>query len=365
MFKFLFKNLYDIEPNSFGLDISDKSFKFVQLRKTKNGIETVAFGAGDIQSGIIENGEIKNEDALAQILLNAFKNPIKGKLSTKYVVCSLPEQHSFIRVLQLPKMSHGETNEAIKWEIEQNIPLSINEVYFDWQFIIGDKSLDHQDILISAVAKNVVDPYVSVLKKAGLMPIALEVESIAVARSVIKNLSTDYPVFLVDIGGTTTSFIIFSGNTLRFTSSIPVAGDAMVDAIAKNIGVDKNKASQIFYEVGLDKSLDPDGKVAQPLINVLSELALQIGNYMSFYQSHSEHDHFLKEAGIKKIILSGGAANTTGVAAYLSLALKIPVEMANPWTNILEEPLKEIPDLSYKKSLSYTTSLGLALRDIK
>lgn len=365
MFKFLFKNLYDIEPSSFGLDLSDMSFKFAQLKKNKKNIDITAFGAGEIKSGIIENGEIKDEDALAQILASVLNDPIKGKLSTRYVVCSLPEQHSFIRVLQLPKMSVDETKEAIKWEIEQNIPLGINEVYFDWQLINSDKNRDHQDISISAVPKSVVDPYISVLKKADLVPVALEVESIAVARSVIKNLSTDAPVFLVDIGGTTTSFIIFSGNTLRFTSSVPVAGDAMVEAISKSVGVDKNQANKLFYEVGLDKSLDSEGKVSQALMNVLSELALQIENYISFYQSHSEHDHSLKEIGIKKIILSGGAANTTGIAAYLSLALKIPVEMANPWANILEEPLKEIPDLSYRKSLSYTTALGLALRDIK
>lgn len=365
MFKFLFKNLYDIEPNSFGLDLSDMSFKFAQLKKIKKKIDIVSFGSGDVKSGIIENGEIKDEDTLAQILGSALNNPAKGNISTRYVVCSLPEQHSFIRVLQLPKMSYEETKEAIKWEIEQNIPLGINEVYFDWQIINNDKNRDHQDISIAAVPKNIVDPYISVLKKADLVPVALEVESIAVARSVVKNLLTDAPVFLVDIGGTTTSFIIFSGSTIRFTSSVSVAGDAMVEAISKSVGVDKNQANKLFYEVGLDKSLDPDGKVGQALINVLSELALQIENYISFYQSHSEHDHSLKETGIKKIILSGGAANTTGIAAYLSLALKIPVELANPWVNILEEPLKEIPDLSYRKSLSYTTALGLALRDIK
>ena len=36
--------------------------------------------------------------------------------------------------------------------------------------------------------------------------------------------------------------------------------------------------------------------------------------------------------------------------------------MGNPWVNILPEPLKEVPELSYEKSLSYTAALGLALR---
>jgi len=50
---------------------------------------------------------------------------------------------------------------------------------------------------------------------------------------------------------------------------------------------------------------------------------------------------------------------------YLALALGIPVEIGNPWTNILKEPLKEVPGLPYRRSLSYTTSLGLALSGIQ
>jgi len=50
---------------------------------------------------------------------------------------------------------------------------------------------------------------------------------------------------------------------------------------------------------------------------------------------------------------------------FLSLQLKISIEMGNPWVNILPESLKELPKLSYEKSLAFTTALGLALRGIK
>lgn len=44
------------------------------------------------------------------------------------------------------------------------------------------------------------------------------------------------------------------------------------------------------------------------------------------------------------------------------MELKVPVELGNPWINILPKPLKEVPELPYEKSLGYTTALGLALR---
>ena len=70
-----------------------------------------------------------------------------------------------------------------------------------------------------------------------------------------------------------------------------------------------------------------------------------------------------KEA--EKIFLCGGGANLKGLTNFLSLELKIPVELGNPWTNILPEPLREVPELPYEKSLAFTTTLGLSLRGIK
>ena len=45
--------------------------------------------------------------------------------------------------------------------------------------------------------------------------------------------------------------------------------------------------------------------------------------------------------------------------------IKIPVEIANPWINILPEPLKKIPGLSFDRSLSFATALGLGLRALE
>jgi type IV pilus assembly protein PilM len=366
MFRFLFKSLYEVEPEFFGLDISDESFKFIQLKKIGSDFDIAAFGSSSIKKGIIIKGEVKKEKELTESLMVGLKNPEKGKLTTKYVVCSLPEEHSFIRVLQLPKMSFEETKEAIKWETEQNIPLGIDEVYFDWQVINNlDKKLDHQDILIAAIPKIVVDPYMSVLKNSGFIPIAMEVESISVVRSVIKDLVTDFPELILDIGATRTNFLIFSGMSLRFSSSVSIAGNKMIEAISKEFDIDKKEAKKIFYEVGLNKELDSEGRVAKTIMPYLVELSDQIKNYISFYSSHLLHDHKVKKKNIEKILLSGGVANLVGITAYLSSTLKIPVELANPWTNILKEPLNKVPDMPFKKSLRYTTALGLALRDIK
>jgi len=366
MFKFFSKNLYEVEPGAFGLDISDESFKFIQLKIRGDNVKLAAFGFGDFPKGLITEGEIKNEQAAADILTAALRKPAQGKLITRFVGCSLPEEHSFIRVLQLPPMAESEVSEAIKLEIEQSIPLHINDACYDYQILNSpDQKIQHLDVLTSAAPKKMADGYISLMQKCGLRLKSLEVESVAVSRALVeKGVSAD-PILIIDLGATRTSFIIFSGSGLQFTSSVPVAGNKMIEMIMEHTNTDRKEAKRLFYDVGLDKSAD-GGITFNIIESIIKDLVEQIKNYISFYESHSMHEHSLSgRPAVKKILLCGGASNLTGLNVYLSLALKIPVEIGNPWINILKPPLKEVPGMTFRMSLSYTTALGLALSGLQ
>ena len=116
----------------FGIDISDSSLKIIKLKKRRRGLSLDSFGETSIEPGLIDRGEIKNEDALAKIIKQALLN-IKGKkIKTKYVICSLPEEKAFLRVIQMPKIREEELREAIYFEVENHVPLPIEEIYFDF-----------------------------------------------------------------------------------------------------------------------------------------------------------------------------------------------------------------------------------------
>ena len=63
---------------------------------------------------------------------------------------------------------------------------------------------------------------------------------------------------------------------------------------------------------------------------------------------------------IDKIILCGGGANLAGLPEYLSFGVKIPAELANVWGNTISFE-KTIPEIPFRKSLSYATAVGLAM----
>ena len=388
-----------LKPESFGLDISDLSLKIIKLKKGRKFFTLSSFGKEEIEPGIIKGGEIKDEKKLAEIIKEAIKKVRGGKLKTNYVVASLPEEKAFLQVIQMPRLPEEDLKSAVIYEAENYIPTPLEEVYLDYQIVppIYDH-LDHLDILIAALPKKTVDPYLSALKLAGFVPKVLEIESMAIARALIKGGATTQPILLIDLGATRTSFIIFSGQSLRFTTSIPVSSTSFTEIISKNLGVTLAEAERLKIKYGLEEKIKINigdektnikkerGKIFEALIPALIDLVQQIKRYLDYYQTHASHEHlppttFQKNnsnkhkpqkvvgglppdgKGISKIYLCGGGANLKGLCELLSLELKIPVEMGNPWVNILIKEKKEVPELSFEESLKYTTALGLALRE--
>ena len=366
-----------LKPEAFGLDISDLSLKIVKLKKKRGVFSLASYGEEKINPGLIKGGEIKDEEALVKIIKNALAKVQGEKLETKYVVASLPEEKAFLQVIQMPRLSEEDLKSAVIYEAENYIPLPIEEVYLDSQVIPPVYNhLDHFDVLIAALPKKTVDPYLSVLKMAKLEPVSLEIESLSISRALIKGEVSAFPVLLIDLGATRTSFIIFSGHSLRFTSSIPVSSGNFTEIIAKALGVDLSEAEKLKIKYGLEEKIQikikngiekktERGKIFEALIPPLVDLIQQIKRYLDYYQTHASHEHLPPNGkGVSKILLCGGGANLKGLPELLSLELKIPVELGNPWINILPASLKELPDLPLEKSLAFTTAIGLALRGI-
>lgn len=365
-------NFLSLKPESFGLDISDLSLKIAKLKKKGNYFKLVSWGETMLEQGIIEEGEIKNKEALVKSIREAISKVSGEKIRTKNVVVSLPEKKAFFQVIQLPKMAEEELKTAVLFEAENYIPLPMEKVYLDFQTVVPlFNHLDHLDILLGAAPKETVDPYLFCLKEAGLAPRIFEVESQAISRALIKNDISFSTVFIIDFGKSRSSFIIFSGCCLRFTASIPISSFHLTKAISQSMEIDLDEAEKLKIKYGLQtlgrEAKDKKSKeVFEAMIPSLSVLVDQIKKYINYYQTHSPHEHLLpgsKEVG--NIIICGRGANLKGLIDFLSAELKMPVALGNPWINILPEPLKEIPEMTFKESLGYTSALGLALRGIK
>ncbi len=355
---------------AFGLDLGDVSLKLVQFEKKGAAFKTVVFSDELLPKEIIEQNTIKDPKTLTRLIQNAVAHPKFGHISTAHVVASIPETKCFVRVISMARVSEEEAFEAIPWESEAYIPMPRSQVYLDWVILseVDPAQKDKMKVLITAAPKDYVDEYTRILKEAGLKPVALEIESQAIARSLVSN--TKETVLLLDIDTARTSFIIYDQGTLEFTSSIPLAGTMFTDRIAKELGVPMEEAEKLKRESGLDPAL-AKGRVKKSLTPLIHDLASETKNILRFYEEHVN-----PTGKISRLMLSGGSSKLKHLPSVLKELLNkeddghairslpsMRVELGNPWQKVLGK--KQVPPISREESLSYSTAIGLALRDFE
>lgn len=352
------KKIFDLFPNSFGLDLSDLSVKGLWLERHGERDTIASYGSVPLPADAVVDGEILNptvvKEALGKLLLKCGPK----KLKTRKVICSLPETKAFLRIIALPRMEEKEVAEAIRWEIEANIPLTLDLVYYDWQILdlnlTGEKN--KMSVLVVAVAKNVVDQFQSVLEEAGLEVVGLETESIAQARSLLAEQNEKKTTLIVDIGDRRTSFLIAIGSTPCFTSSAPLSSQMMTIAISKAMRLSFDEAEALKIKHGLG-SLALSNPVLQAVRPVIENIAVEIERSIDFYLNTLRYSE-----AIDAIILCGGGSCMQGILPYLSRRLGRPLEFGNPWINVRLQ--KEIPLIDRHRSVQYSTAIGLALRSL-
>ncbi len=351
------KKIINLEEKYFGMDLDESSLKIFQLEKNGNLDKIRSFNLREVPAGCMENGRIIETDKLAGVIRETIEAAGPKKINTKNVVCSIPESKVFLRTISIPKIKESEAAEAVKWEIEAGIPLEIDKVYFDWQFL--DEVDGKQNVLTVAVAKEVVDDLVSVLESCGLAVYGLEMESISTNRSLIPRSSEKGKTYLiVDIGAIKTSFIIVQDNVPSFTSSIPFSSHGITDLIASQMGIDRREAEKIKIAQGIEHMADGKTNPVLGLVRPLLEnLSIEIEKTIDFY-----HTFPGRSAEIEKVIISGSSANLKGLIPYLATNLSYEVVLGNPWINL--NLGKNLPIISRTDSIRYATAIGLAMREI-
>jgi len=115
--------------------------------------------------------------------------PDEAKIKTKAAIFSIPDFSTFCTSIELPPMTEKEIEQAVYYAAPQYIPLPIAETTLDWRVVggtPGDKNSPLKIFLI-AIPKQIVQGYQKIAQSAGLELYALEAETLALARALVKS----------------------------------------------------------------------------------------------------------------------------------------------------------------------------------
>jgi len=342
-----------LDKNFFGLDISDLALRLVKLEKKGKKIILSSYNEVRLPQGVITEGIIKEKIKLAEAVNKLIKETKGKKINTKNLITALPEPKTFIKVIDIPKVPEEKIKETVEKEIENHIPLNLDEIYLDWQ-VFNDSPHDEKiKMLIGAAPKEVVNSYLSFFNENKFVPYAFEIEAAAIARSLMNYDSSEDSKIIIDFGAVRTGLIVYDHGAVQLTVSLPISGDKITDSIKDTLNIDRVKAEKAKIVCGLDKN-KCEGALLKILNASIEKLATQIKKSINFYQAN-----FPDNNKISEIILCGGGANFLQIDQILSEKLSLPVKIGNPMIHVQQTKKSSLPK---NKVLSYTTAIGLALR---
>lgn len=337
-----------------GLDIGSNTIKAVQLVREETGFRLHT--AGSTPAPL--KGFASEAEADLKTMSEAIRTLIADlKVSTPNVVSALPESAIFTKVLSLPPLTDKELASAIHWEAEQCVPVPLEEVNLVWEVLSRPKKTTEgkMEVLLIAAPKNLGEKYVRVLEGAGLRPVALETEGIAVARSLVGESPDSPTALIISIGAQTTDLCIVKEGKITLTRSISTGGTALARAIATALGFELSRAEEYKKSYGLLKG-EMEDKILEAIKPVFDVIVTEVKRALAFYQEQNP------SSSVKRVVLCGGSAKLPGVVVYLAETLGLEVQIGDPWVKVsMDEKTRE---KLTKEAPTYAVSVGLAMRRV-
>jgi type IV pilus assembly protein PilM len=319
---------YHDEP-LFGLDIGHTTMKVLQLRNARSEkAQVIGYGVSNRYSEhCIGNGIITDFGTLSKAIHELFEYRLVGSITSKRVVCTLPNSHTFSRPMKLPLISEEEIIEAVHLEAEQYIPVPISNLYLDYEiYHQDDKGIE---LTMVATPKNVVDSHLKFLESVGLEPVVLEPTMSSTARIFrLADPSHTKPTVLIDVGSTAVDISVFD-KAMFVNSTINGGGDTMNELIAKKLNVDYNKAFVTKCKYGISNNKQSND-VASVILPTLEPLVREVKKIIRYYNDRG----LTPENKVAQIVTLGGGATMRGLSEYLSQQMVLPTHILNPWHKI-------------------------------
>ena len=335
----------------FGLDISPSSIKLIQAEKTGQGYLLKAFGETVVALNL--NSRIERDQMLAASAIK--KLVVDSKVTTKDVVIAMPESQVYSRVIELPSLNEKELESAIKYEAEQYIPVPLDQVQIQHVILkVPPKGAESakMEILLIAAQQQAIEHLEQVVVMAGLTPVALETELLAILRAVSPQI--DKSGLLIDIGQNSTDLAVVLDGSLKQVYTIGSGGAALTRAVASTLSLQLPQAEQCKQTYGLDKT-QLEGKVAAALFNPLEVVISQIKRSLSFVEQK------YPKMSLRKAVITGGSALIPNMSAYLADKLGLEVLLGDPFYTFSRD--KTFPEPLIRVSPRFATAVGLAIRE--
>ncbi|MEK7479476.1 MAG: type IV pilus assembly protein PilM [Patescibacteria group bacterium] len=326
-----------------GIDIGTAALKVIEVSKKGDRFQLLNYGLLQTKEYLEHpNRALQSESLLLdeELAANLLKTLLRETgIKTRNALVALPAFSSFVTVLDMPSLSLSETENAVKFQARRVIPLTPNRVLLDWSKVEereNERGQKFQKVLLIGIPTDVIDLYKRIMKKAGIRPIAFELESVSLIRAftssqrAIRGSVDPRPTLYIDIGAEATNMCIAEGDTMKYGAQTTHGGLYLTHALQSSLGVSKPRAEELKKRRGL-LGQGAELELSTLLLSFLDVIIEEVRTTRASYETR-----FGKE--VAQAVCFGGGAHLLGIGEYFGEQLKLPILKPDIFLDVQYEP---------------------------
>lgn len=359
-----------------GLDIGTNAITAAEV-VPGSPLRLTAFGQVALPRDAMVEGEVVDDAAVTEAIkrlraeVGLRKAPVRIGIASPRLV---------VRQIEMPVMSRADLQGALRFQIQDLIPIPASEAVVDFAILdeaisadgdasslanAGIASTGEGDpvmrVLLAAAQQASVMRLVEAVEAAGLPVESVDLIPLALIRSL--GAKPDYDASriegaegIVSIGGGVTCVVVHESGIPRFVRVLGTGGRALTDAIGASLEASPDLAESLKRQIGIvddDAVAQAQAAIERPLAVLLDEI-------------RSSLDYYRNQPGaarLARVQITGGGAQLHGMRERLSGLLGVPIDRADPRAHIsvgdIGFSLDELPRLDPYLG----AAIGLAIGD--
>lgn len=277
-----------------GVDIGATRVRIAHAERVGCEIKIRSVAVREFPEGAATSGGIAQDAFVAAAIEDA-----RAELGVRdrRCVCAIGVPDASLFAMTLPKMTALERERAVRFELAGYTHYPLEQAVIR----IRPASQEQNVYAVGTVQLAALKSRVAALRKGGLRPVAMDHESVALARAL--------PGFdaIVDVGLHRSSVHACKLGRVPQTIGIPHGGGLVTRTIARELGIDEQSAERRKRIVGTAGA----GEAEQ-------QLALEIASAL---------DGFRRRGMMRNAALVGNGARTKGLSAAIAVAANVRVTM--------------------------------------
>lgn len=299
-----------------GFDPGRRKLRLASVRRRKGGVAVTCYRTRELAEG---EGPL---DGAA-----AFPRPKVGPVRAGATGADV-----MIRYLPVPQVEDWRLERLMSFEVRELESRAGARLATSYNLLPVPKESDEEDtILLALVREDLLEGWTAALRGfhvQGYTPSAIALYNAWLALGDHEPSVT----LLAHLGAATLDLVLVRGADLYFARSVTTGLEKRDRTLAERLGIAPARAERLIrrhLDLGgaIGKRLDPDAdRVTRPLLPLYEPLPTLLSSMVTLCKAQAR----LRELSLDRVLLCGGAAQTRGLADFLTERMRVPVAVWNP-----------------------------------